>query len=214
MKYFLGLIAFVSACALNPATIANQSPKPSPSPIQQEAPFIPLSWEKTSEAHPERKPWSEALSEAIEAHLPIYEKAKDVVFFCPKFEKLSRMEKIKALGDIFVGLAYYESGFNPKSQSVDVGTKNNKDSWSVGLFSMSVTDIDNYNLDFPYQFDDLIQPIPNIELAEAIMSIQVKKQGAFMVTKSVYWAPLKPGGKYDKTNKIKVWVLKYNSKCI
>lgn len=191
---------------IKPSTSAS----PSPLVINN---YLPLSWEKTSEAHPERAPWSNKLSSLIDKDFAIFDKAQDITFFCSKYSSLDKPHKIKALGDVFVGVAYYESGFKIDSQSVDVGVKSNKDTWSIGLFQMSVVDQENYKLSLHYSFNDLITALPNIELAETIMKIQIQKQGLFRVDHNVYWATLKPSGKYDESNNIKKWVLKYDGFC-
>jgi len=115
------------------------------------------------------------------------------------------------------GMVYYESGFNPRSASVDVGTKENRDTHSVGLMQMSVVDQKNYGFNFGFNYDDLMDPIKNLTLAMAIMKRQVEKKGRLILRKGtdtgVYWAVIYKGGKYDKSAAIIAGVkaLKFSS---
>jgi hypothetical protein len=185
-------------------------------PLATPPPRIALYWENTTAPHTERMVWSDAVIAAFKADLPTFAGAKDITVFCPKFGVLSEDQKLKALGEFWVAVAYYESGFNPKSASVDVGTKDNKDTWSVGLYQMSVTDQKNYGFPFGFDYDDLQTPLPNIKLALAVLKKQVASKGLLAIPapqKGVYWAVLRPGGKFDKSAKIAERVKKYASFC-
>lgn len=192
--------------------------------------YLPLSWENTNKPHPERAAWSLKLSEQIDKHFVGFDSAKDINYFCPKYGSLDKPYKIKAIGDVFVGTAYYESGFNPLLYSIDVGKPDKPDTWSVGLFQMSVVDQTNYGLKLGFIFNpkqypnnvqlsalppnELRQPLLNIVLATEVMVKMLDKQdGVIRVSENPYWATLKPGGKYDKSTEIRDWVLKYNSFC-
>lgn len=191
------------------------------------AKYLPLSWEKTDKPHPERAAWSLKLSEQIDKHFAKFDSAKDINYFCPKYASLDKSHKIKAIGDVFVGTAYYESGFNPSLYSVDVGKPDEADTWSVGLFQMSVVDQKSYGLKLGYIFNpvqyprkeplppnELRQPLPNIVLAtEVMVKMLDKHDGVIRVSENPYWATLKPGGKYDKSKEIREWVLKYDPFC-
>lgn len=206
-----------SLLAANPATMAT-------------AKYLPLSWENTNKPHPERAAWSLKLSQQIEKHFSKFDSAKDINYFCPKYASLDKSHKIKAIGDVLVGTAYYESGFNPLSYSIDVGKPNEPDTWSVGLFQMSVVDQASYGLKLGYIFNpkqypknvqlsalppnELRQPLPNIVLAtEVMVKMLDKHDGIIRVSENPYWATLKPGGRYDKSTAVREWVLKYNSFC-
>jgi len=165
-----------------------------------------LSWEK---GHPERASWTKVLTDEIAfgGAIDVFAQAEDVEFFVPNFRVLTKREKIKAIAELFVATAYYESAWNPRSQSVDVGTASNKDTWSVGLFQMSVVDQKNYGLSFGFSFDDLITAAPNIKLALSVMKQQIMRKGKIVVDKGPYWAVLYRG-KYSKVDEIKARVAK------
>lgn len=163
---------------------------------------IALKWEATDKPHPERAEWSDALTALIRQNLATYDKAADITKICPKYKDLSESGKIKAIGEFWVALSYFESGYSPTSASVDVGTADDKDTWSVGLFQMSVVDQANYKLPFGYKYADLLKPIPNITLAHAVMMKQIQNKSSILLKSGVYWAPLKIGGKYDHIDEI------------
>jgi uncharacterized protein (TIGR02594 family) len=161
-----------------------------------------LSWE----TQPGRSAWSAEVVSLGSKNLATYELAKDLREFFPSWNKLSDKEKIRAVSELWVALAYYESSWNPKSASVDVGTKENKNSWSVGLYQMSQIDQKNLAIDFGYSYEDLLTAIPNIRLAHAVMIRQIKKYGFIALKngdKGRYWAVLLHGNKYSKIAEIK-----------
>lgn len=158
---------------------------------------MPLSWD-------ERAPWSEKWTGLISKNLQTYEQARDLDRICPNFKLLSNDDKTKVIAEFFVALAYYESGFKPTAQSVDVGRPGDKDSWSVGLYQLSVRDSVNRNGP-QYNFDQLTLPLPNIELAHLQMLSQIKKCGKFILpnsSKCRYWAVILDDNTYSKIDKI------------
>lgn len=175
---------------------------------------LPLSWESTTEPHPERKAWSQTLKKQIIKHLPVFRRSDDITFFCPNFSSLDERQMIKALGDLFVGIARYESSFDPTIYSVDAGEAGDKNTWSVGLFQMSVVDQRNWGLATHFTFEELQNPLPNIILATDVMAEMLLTHKAFRVSDKPYWSTLQPGGKNDKSDLIRdKWVLKHNPKC-
>lgn len=203
MKYFIALgFFFLGGCVSSPSNEVAKT---------EVAPRIALYWENTSAPHPERMPWSDGLVALFKKDLETFKKASDISIFCPKFHSLGEQDQLKALGEFWVAVAYYESGFDPKSAAVDVGVESNKDTWSVGLYQMSVVDQKNYRLDFGYKYDDLLKPLPNITLALAVLKAQVIKRGVLAVLRpnpGVYWAVLR-----DKSPQIADRVKKYAPNC-
>ncbi len=214
-------ILFIFGCTENTSNLKNEQSAASSSDITQNSPHnnhnvvprIALYWENTVEKHDERKPWSDFLINKISENFSSLDKAQDIEYFCPKYRSLDKNSKLKAWGELFVALAYYESGFKPSSQSVDVGTKEKRDTWSIGLFQMSVVDIENYKIqNMKYSFDDLLRPEPNIDLAVTIMAQQINKKSLIVVKSNPYWATLY-NGKYPKIKEIAVRVKKYAPLC-
>lgn len=200
MKKVLFVIAsFISACASVPQALP-------PTKVER----VGLSWEAANE---ERRAWSDILTGEVASKLSDFDRAADMKAFCPKYASLSDALKIKAWGELWVAVSYFESGHNPKSASVDVGTKDKRDTWSVGLFQMSVVDQKNYGLPFGFNYDDLLTAGPNIKLALAVMRKQIVKRGLIVVPSNPYWAVLY-NGKYSKIEAIKMRVQKNAPACL
>lgn len=187
---------------IKPAPVAPVEPaKPV---VENPAPKIPLRWETN---HPERYEWSYELFKNIDEQFISLNKAKDLPKFCSKYDSLTIEKKKLLLASIFVELAYYESGFNPKSSSVDVGTKGNKRSWSCGLYQLSSLDSDNWKFPFTYSYDELLTPLKNIHMAVYLMARQIDKRGLIAlksVSEGLYWAVLSSDKNYRYTKLDKI----------
>jgi len=185
-------------------------------PVEEAPKPISLSWENTTAPHPERKPWSEYLIGKISEKKAVLDTAKDIGIFCPNYGNLDQNLQMKAWGELWVAVAYYESGYNPKTSSVDVGKPGDKDTYSVGLYQMSVVDQKNYKIPLGYKLDDLLTAKPNIHLAIEIFALQIAKRGKVFIPKGepgLYWAVIHPGGKYDKTKEIIARTKKHVPEC-
>lgn len=205
--------ALLTACAdqSESTAAANEDLGYEPSKGEYFGEFVPepLPWESANK--PERKVWSQATFDLVDKYFTTLDLAKDIHSFCPNYDNLSREQKVNAWGALISGTTYYESGYNPKSYSVDVGKPDNPDTWSVGLLQMSVVDQKNYGFHFGFSFEDLKHPIKNLQLGFAIFSRQIARYGQILIpvgAKGLYWAVLHPGGKYDASAKIMKMVQK------
>ena len=174
---------------------------------------------KKPEVQPVAKGWNSSWSDHLRKilsgeTLEIFNSAQDIQTLKKDFKVLNKSQQIEILAEFFKALAYYESGYDPRSQSVDVGTYSNKDTWSIGLLQLSVIDQSNLGLRLGYEFNDLLDPIKNLDFGIEIMKNQIKKRGKIFIHKgekgnpALYWATLCPGGKYDKSLEIIEWVSK------
>lgn len=138
--------------------------------------------------------------------------ASDVTKIRPDFFIIEDSEKIKTWVEFFKALAFFESGYDPKCQAVDVGVYGDRNTWSIGLLQLSVIDQSNLGLRYGYTFIDLLQPEKNLDFGIEIMKNQIRKRGKIFIPKgekgnpSIYWATLCPGGKYDKSKQIIEWI--------
>ena len=156
------------------------------------------------------KGWQQAWSDHLRKIINVEEfsKASDIKRLRADWDELSVNGKLDALVEFFKALAYYESSYNPRCQTVDVGVKDNKSTWSIGLLQLSVIDQSNLNIRMGLDFETLQNPENNLSLGVAIMVNQIKKRGKVFIPKGetgnpgVYWATLNPGNKYDKSDKI------------
>ena len=152
--------------------------------------------------------WSEHVEGLIRTNLASFDKASDITKIRSDWFSLTENQKVMVLGQFFKALAYYESGYNPLSESVDVGTKGNKETWSVGLLQLSGVDQKNLGLAVGYDYEGLKNPFNNLTQGIAIMVNQIAKRGKILIPNnekgnpSKYWATLSPGNKYDKSEKI------------
>jgi hypothetical protein len=217
----LGMKAYLIACAVYALILLNIGCQTAPISQENAPPLIDqpqtqarvaLSWE----TKPERKAWSDSLISRMNAEWALYDAAKDIGTFCPKYGALPKATRQKAWGEIWVGLAYYESSWNPKSSSVDVGTQGDKGSWSVGLYQVSRNDQPWAGGGTKYTYDELLTPLPNIHLATVLMKRQLKNTATIALPNSSkfrYWAILLVGNKYQKISEIAARVQKNVPDC-
>jgi hypothetical protein len=179
---------------------------------QTAQPRVALSWE----TKPERKEWSDSLISRMNADWALYDAAKDIGTFCPKYSSLPKATRQKAWGEIWVGLAYYESSWNPKSASVDVGDPKKRDTYSIGLYQVSVVDQPWAGGGTKYTYDELLTPLPNIHLATVLMKRQLKNTGMIALDNSSkfrYWAILLQKNRYEKIKEIAARVQENVQEC-
>lgn len=208
---FLISVAFlIASCVHKSSTTVSQSSTP------VTVPRAALSWENTTQAHPERAPWSDSLLALVAANLADFSQASDVTIFCPNIRQLSQAQQSMAIAELVIADIYYESGYDPTSrmQETTMGQDplTHLPVFSEGLLQLSYQDQEwapFCKFDWPH--DKLLSPTdpkktildPYINLAcgVKIMSNQVKNKGSF-TTQSNYWSTLKNNGKYSKVNEI------------
>jgi len=195
MKYLILAALFAGCTQLATTTVIQDQ--------AVEAQRLSLSWELTSKPHLEREPWTDALIAELDKNFAVFDSATDTTRICPKYKALTKEQKLKTIGEFFVALAYRESGFDPKSESVDVGNKTDKGSWSVGLFQMSANDSSAKTLKASYE--NLKDPVINIKVAVEQMRKQVDKEKMFIIpntSKMRYWAVILENNRFQKINEI------------
>lgn len=152
--------------------------------------------------------WSEPLKAAIKEKLDVLSDASDILKLRADYDGLNADQKVAVWHEFFKVLAYHESGYNPRSQSVDVGVKNNRDTHSIGILQLSVVDQQNYGLRFGYTFEDLLDPVTNLKFGVVILANQIKKRGKIFIPNNekgdpkAYFATLRPGNQYSKVEQI------------
>lgn len=229
MKFFIFLILFSIGCAEPQMKLVPEKP-------------VSLSWENTDKPHPERAAWSKTLLEEISAKSDALSAASDVQSFCPNFSKLDKETKIKTLAEIMVGMARYESGFNPESDYRECSTKscryrsgcfthptygfcmkgNPKIDGGVvtsrGLLQMSISSSNNYGCGLKESLE-LHDPIKNLKCATLILEKQIKRSGK-ITGEPQYWAVIRASRKPKEDGTpshhivdIKNRVLKYVPTC-
>lgn len=209
--------AILQACTNLP--VGNESGKNDdskeslPTLPSQPLPSLSLSWES---GHPERKAWSDAVLKRLAADWSVFDAASDMKDVCAGYAALTKPQKLKTWGELFVAIAYYESSWNPKSASVDVGSKDKRDTWSIGLYQVSVVDQPWAGGGTKYTYDELLTPEPNIHLATVLMKRQIKNTGLIFLPNSSkfrYWAVILVGNQYSKIDKIRERIAKNTGWC-
>lgn len=211
MKFisFIFAVLFLVSCKTTttptPAPITDPPPLVSPVPVEESIARIELSWEVKAE----RVAWSEQIISNFKKDFDVFSSATDVLEICPKFKSLTKDHQLKAFGEFWVAVAYHESAYKPTQESVDVGSKNDKGSWSVGLYQMSSND--NSAKDLGVSYEMLKNPIHNINVAMLQLKKQVSKRGKFYLQNSDsmrYWAVILKGNRYSQISDINSRVLK------
>lgn len=186
---FVASLATFASCTLAPAAPTPPAAVvPVPAPVQA---MPVLRWEA---GHPERVAWTAALFKDIDSRFADFDSAKDASKFCKNYAKLTHFQKVKVFTVLMEWDAMFESSWNPGSESVDVGTPDDRNTWSVGLWQMSVTDQANYGIKLGYSYADLKDPIKNSHLAIPILADLIKKYG-YIAQKpggGSYWSSLRP----------------------
>lgn len=232
---------FIAGCVTAPVETAPPAPIPAPTPDPvvvgptPEAPKEPvfgpvapkperiaLSWEAVPAKHWKdgkmyygKPEWSDLIVNTFKKDLALYSGASDVVQICPRFHSLSEKEKLHALGEFWVAVAYHESNYKPTDESVDVGTQGDKGSWSVGLYQMSANDTSAKEVKVTYEM--LKEGEPNILVAMTQLKKQITKKNAFFLQRfdpMRYWAVILLNGKYQKIDDIKSRVKKNAAYCL
>lgn len=152
--------------------------------------------------------WTELLKRLVYSNIKTFDAASDIHNIRPDWSLLSDEQKSEVMAAFFKRLIFFESGYDPLCESVDVGNKHDKQTWSVGLMQLSGVDKANIGLSVGWDYEGLKNPENNITQGIAIMVNQIRKRGKIIIAKgekgnpSAYWAPLIAGGKYDKTSQI------------
>ena len=111
--------------------VVDETPPPPPPP-PPELLTQSLAWENGSV---ERAAWSAELRTQVAANLTSFDKASDMASFCPAYGSLTKDQKVEVLSTLIVGIARYESGYDPRQRYHEPDG-----SWSVGLYQLSYTD--------------------------------------------------------------------------
>lgn len=144
--------------------------------------------------------WSDALRSLFRASSIPDLTFSDADEWALGYNGFGREAKIEFWSHLFAKTMKYECDYNPKSYCVDVGNKNDKNTWSVGLLQLSVVDQKNYGFDLGYSFADLQDPFKNmilgVRIAEKLLlqdrKIAGKVDGSWKGL-SRYWGTLREG---------------------
>lgn len=183
--------------------------------------FEPLAWENNERLKMTTSKWTKMIYQIIEKETPelLGENiADDVEIFCPKYRTLRDSQRMNFWGQLIVGIAKYESGWNPITSSVEVnmtGTDSvtGKHIASEGLLQLSYQDDQNYPIKCGFDWNKdknltqkdprktIFDPYLNLNCGIQIFANQLKRFQLIVVkdTRQLYWSVIFEG----QSNKIK-----------
>lgn len=182
--------------------IATRWPIPALKAVTKGQPIAALPWEK---GHAERLYWSKACYTFVLEQLQYLDQAQDLDVFTSKYGSLAVEQRATLWACIFACIAYFECSWDPTQSSVDVGTEGDQNTYSVGLLQLSVIDQESYKIKLGYNFEDLKDPVKNLNLGIKIMSLQIQHFKKIIIRPGepgLYWSSLHPGGDEDHTQEI------------
>ncbi len=200
---------------------SNEGSQTTTPPPSSSTKYAALAWESASK--PERKQWSNYVHQIVNEEYQLLNRASDMTFFCPRYNSLSKEQRVNAIGQLIAAIAYYESGWSPVSrmQETTMGTDpvTGKPVYSEGLLQLSYQDIQwapfcefSWSKDRSLAATDprksILDPYKNLKCGIKILANQVDRKGSYILKTGVYWAVLKSGGKYEKIDEIATIVKK------
>lgn len=183
-----------------------------------EKPMVALSWEKS---RPQSILWSKYVYSVIEKEEPQLldaDAALDTDLFCPRFKEMSKEQRLNFWGELFSGMAKYESGWDPTSRYIESTMPNDsitgQPTASEGLLQLSYQDVPNYGgvCEFDWKQDKgksdkdstrtILDPYKNLRCGIKIMARIIKKRGVIATDTGAYWAVIKKNGSHHRINEI------------
>lgn len=166
--------------------ITETNPVPSPV-ITPDVNRQPLAWERYKLGS---AAWSDQLRALVRASTLPDSNPKDVTVFAATYPVLSREMRVEFWSQFISIITKFESSFDPSVNCQDVGTVQEKDTWSVGLLQLSVCDQPNYGIKLKYNFQDLQNPIKNLTLGVAIMAMLINRDKVLCAQSGDHWLGL------------------------
>ncbi|MDG0816700.1 hypothetical protein [Bdellovibrio svalbardensis] len=193
-----------------------------PTPPVSSYKMTALAWETSTK--PERTKWSLYLQDILlNKWNSLLAGADDIETFCPKYYKLDNDQRANAWAALFVGVAKFESGYDPtmRFHESTMGTDGitGQPVYSEGLLQLSYQDIQGYPFcDFDWNKDknlsvkdpkkDVLDPYKNLYCGVGIMAKIISRKGQITVSSGAYWSTLRSGGRYQHISEIAAIVKK------
>ena len=212
-----GFIGFILCAGLvlidSSSTSASSQSVASPAaPQTKPAPPTPIDIKKAELGDQTWDPaWDKIVEEDLPADLLSEQVAKDVHPFCPNFNAMSEIDKKAFWAYFFQALAGAEAGLKPTAdvrhtepEVAVVDGVSHRMVRSEGLLQLTYEDSDRYGCAFDWENDKtlpehdpsktILQPKNNLTCGVTILTNQLIAQKRPLVSKSSYWATLRPGG--------------------
>lgn len=178
----------------------------------------PLAWESKVAGS---AAWSKSIYTIIKNEEPQMlgqNVADDIELFCPKYRSLTDNQRLNFWGQLFAGIAKYESGWKPTSRMVErtmgIDPVTRRQVASEGLLQLSYQDETSYRLDCGFDWNKdknlsisdpkktIFDPVKNLRCGIKIMARQLKNKRSITLRTGVYWAVIRTGGRYTQINGI------------
>ncbi len=213
-KLMLCAALFVPAwgTVANPQTSPTQPPaSPDPAhPRVKEPPPTPIAVMKDELGEPSwDASWNRIIEDALPPELLFSRRAaRDVRPFCPRFRKMTTVDKRAFWAYFFQALSGAEAGLSPTSDvrhtEVDVrDTVTRRMVRCEGLLQLTYMDADRYGCNFDWEKDKdlpekdpaktILQPKNNLTCGIRILDDQLMTRHERLLSPSSYWATLRPG---------------------
>ncbi len=219
----------IAAPAEKPVTVTQPTPTQEPVKPAATEPAVtaenhnaePLAWELDPKTRSKFNTWSKMIYQIIQKQTPEIlgqNVADDVEFFCPKYRTLKDSQRLNFWAQLFVGIAKFESSWNPTSSSTEYlmsGTDSvtGRRIVSEGLLQISYQDEKNYQIKCGFNWEKdkklskhdpkktILDPYLNLNCGIQIFAQQLKRIHRIVAKehRSLYWAVLYNG----RSNKIK-----------
>jgi hypothetical protein len=152
--------------------------------------------------------WDKIVELALPPELLSREVPRDVRRFCPRFYDMAEEDKRAFWAYFFQALAGAEAGLIPTIQArheeiVGKDEVTGSRARTSGLLQLAYEDQKRYGCDFDYERDrtlklndpdrTILQPKNNLECGVKILEHQVMEQHKPLLSRSSYWATLRPG---------------------
>lgn len=154
--------------------------------------------------------WDRIIEKALPPEMLSRQVPKDVRRFCPRFYEMDDTDKRTFWAYFFQALSAAEASLNPDAtvrHANPEGTKTDQVSGRAprteGLLQLAYEDKYRYGCDFNWKADrklkpddpakTILQPKNNLECGVKILDHQIIDQHKPLLTRSGYWAPLRPG---------------------
>lgn len=201
----------LAGCSKHGPQSPGQQAAPPPKPAMKPAPATPIA-EKKEElgAQTWDADWDRIVEESLPPSMLSVQAARAVKSYCPRFGQESEADKRAFWAYVFQALAGAEAGLNPVTDVrhsqpalARKDTVSGRPTRQEGLLQLTYEDSDRYGCDFDWEHDKalpekdpaktILQPKNNLVCGVKIMEKQIVDQKKPMLSKSSYWATLRPG---------------------
>ena len=204
LLFLAGLTGCTRTRQAQPATVA-------PGPMTKTAPATPIEKKKEELGGVTwNVDWDKIIERALSPALLSSRVPRDVRTFCPRFYKLSEVDKRTFWAYVFQALAGAEAGLDPSTnvrhtepEVAKVDSVSGEMIRSEGLLQLTYEDQKRYGCDFDWNADKelsakdpaktILRPRNNLLCGVKILTRQIIRQHKPLLSPSGYWSTLHPG---------------------